>query len=128
MKTEDAGQTWTNVFHSNEEDMYYFNGISCSSESHCIAVAEGDDYIGCKAFVTFDGGATWEDTLTTSGVVPTTAVSLIGVDWVDDNEGWLVGTEKNGRLLTGIFYKTIDGGKTFSIGQVANGVFFFLFA
>ena len=40
-KTTDAGQTWQTVFHSQPSDVYYFNGISCSSDTHCVAVAEG---------------------------------------------------------------------------------------
>jgi photosystem II stability/assembly factor-like uncharacterized protein len=125
-KTTDAGKTWETVFESKPEDVYYFNGISCSSESHCVAVAEGDDYTGCKAFVTFDGGVTWEDTLTSSGAVPTNAVSLMSVDWVSETEGWLAGTAKNGRTLTGLFYKTVDGGKTYKIEQVIKNYIIFL--
>jgi photosystem II stability/assembly factor-like uncharacterized protein len=41
-KTTDGGATWTKVFSTNlETDYLYFNGISCSSESHCVVVAEG---------------------------------------------------------------------------------------
>lgn len=40
-KTTDGGATWSTVFHSEPTDVYYFNAISCSSETHCVAVAEG---------------------------------------------------------------------------------------
>ena len=40
-KTEDGGVTWEIVFHSEPDDLYYFNAISCSSDKHCVAVAEG---------------------------------------------------------------------------------------
>ncbi|CAE7534200.1 unnamed protein product, partial [Symbiodinium microadriaticum] len=63
-KTTDAGQTWQTVFQSDPSDTYYFNSIACSSDTHCVAVAEGANYVtDCKAFVTFDGGETWTNTL-----------------------------------------------------------------
>lgn len=42
-KTSDGGATWDVVFRSQPEDVYYFNGISCSSDTHCVAVAEGSN-------------------------------------------------------------------------------------
>ena len=75
-KTTDGGQTWETVFQSAPTDTYYFNSIACSSETHCVAVAEGANYVDdCKAFVTFDGGETWTETL--AGSVPSDAVSLM---------------------------------------------------
>ena len=90
-KTIDGGVTFNTVFQSDlTTDYYYFNSISCSSESHCVAVAEGDDAINggylVLAYVTFDGGLTWENTLT-KDVIPSGVVSIMGSDWVDDNEG-----------------------------------------
>jgi photosystem II stability/assembly factor-like uncharacterized protein len=35
---------------------FYFNEIDCSSETHCVAVAEGDNG---WIFTTRDGGKTW---------------------------------------------------------------------
>jgi hypothetical protein len=37
-KTTDGGKTFTKVF--EQDGSFYFNGIHCSSEDHCIAVAE----------------------------------------------------------------------------------------
>lgn len=113
-KTTDGGATWNVVFHSSDSDVYYFNGISCSSETHCVAVAEGNVYV---AFMTSDGGATWKETLTSSGNVPDNLVSMMGAAWQDDNNGWLAGVAKDGRTLTGIFFKTTDGGNTYTVGQ-----------
>ena len=50
-KTSDGGKTFTTLFHNEGE--YYFNGIHCASETHCLAVAEGDT--GTHIFVTHDG-------------------------------------------------------------------------
>lgn len=121
-KTTDGGKTFQQVFSSNlETDYWYFNSISCSSETHCVAVAEGDDAVtggyASLAFVTFDGGVTWTNPLT-SDVLPSGMVSMMGSAWVSDTEGWLGGTMKDGRKLSAVFFKTEDGGKTYSVAQV----------
>ena len=43
---------------------------------------------------------------------------MMGAAWEDDSVGWVAGTAKNGRDLTGLFYKTTDGGNTYSLEQV----------
>lgn len=110
-KTTDGGKTWTQVFSSNlETDYYYFNGIACSNVDHCTVVGEGDDVNGGYlnvAFTTFDGGVTWERVLSAADV------SMMSVDYLNDNEGWLIGSRKAGRKLSAVLYRTTDGGKTF---------------
>lgn len=125
-KTTDGGLTWQTVFESDRlNDYYYFNSISCSSEDHCVAVAEGDDAVNggylVRAFVTFDGGVTWTNALT-EDVVPSTVVSMMGASWASETEGWLAGTGKNGRKLSGLFFHTVDGGKTYALAQVTGNV------
>jgi hypothetical protein len=120
-KTTDGGNTWKTVFQSDLlNDYYYFNQISCSSDTHCIAVAEGDDAINggylVKAIVTFDGGDTWTDALTAENT-PENAVSVMGAAWETNDEGWVGITTKNGRTLSTAFMKTEDGGKTFALHQ-----------
>jgi photosystem II stability/assembly factor-like uncharacterized protein len=115
-KTTDGGKTWTQVFSTDlEADFLYFNGISCGSELNCIVVAEGDDASGgykTVAYSTFDGGKTWEANLVT------TDVGLMQVKFVNDKEAWLAGTGKSGRSIVGQFYRTTDGGKTYTLVQV----------
>ena len=110
-KTTDGGKTWTQVFSSNlETDWYYFNGIACSNENHCTVVGEGDNADGSYVnvvYTTFDGGATWERVMSTNDD------SMTAVDYINDNEGWIAGTRKEGRNVYGVFYRTMDGGKTF---------------
>jgi photosystem II stability/assembly factor-like uncharacterized protein len=99
-----------------ETDYYYFNGIACSSVDHCTVVGEGDDGVGGYlnvAYTTFDGGNTWERTLSAGDV------SMMGVDYINDNEGWVAGTKKSGRNLIAQFYHTLDGGKTFKVEEVS---------
>lgn len=42
----------------------------------------------------------------------------MGAAWEDDSVGWVAGTSKDGHVLTGLFYKTTDGGSTYSLEQV----------
>jgi len=115
-KTTDGGETWETVFTSEASDAYYFNAIDCSSELHCVAVTEGQTVDDFHAFVTFDGGATWTDSLVESPI-PSNTVSFTSAAWKDDMEGWVAGAVQNGRSLSGLFMKTSDGGKTFSVEQ-----------
>jgi photosystem II stability/assembly factor-like uncharacterized protein len=116
-KTTDGGNTWTQVFITDlENDIIYFNGISCSSESHCAVVGEGYDSTGnykTVGYVTFDGGVTWSPSLTTQDV------GLMQVKFISETEGWAAGTSKEGRNLYGQFYWTNDGGKTWALKQVS---------
>jgi photosystem II stability/assembly factor-like uncharacterized protein len=115
-KTTDGGKTWTEVFRTNPDDALYFNGISCSSESHCAVVAEGEDEAGndkTVGYVTFDGGVTWSPSLTTGDL------SLIQVKFISELEGWAAGTGRSGRGVSGQFYHTNDGGKTWELAQVS---------
>lgn len=115
-KTTDGGKTWSKVFETNLfEDYLYFNAISCASEQNCVVIAEGDDSTGAyrtAAYTTFDGGNTWDKTFESSELV-----SLMGFKFASPDEGWMLGTAKVGRMLTGKFFRTTDGGKTFELYQ-----------
>lgn len=119
-KTVDGGVTWTTVFQSDlNNDYFYFNAIDCSSETHCVAVAEGDANADggndARAYVTFDGGATWTNAIPReTWPEDTELVSIMGASWVSETEGWLGATAKNRGALTGIFFHTTDGGKTYN--------------
>ena len=104
------------MFESAPDDVYYFNAISCYSDSHCVAVAEGEDATSYHAYVTFDGGDTWTDGLV--GNIPAGAFSVVAVDMISDSEVWLPVSTKSGRLMSTNFMKSADGGKTYSSGQV----------
>lgn len=119
-KTTDGGATFTEVFHSEPTDNYYFNGIACSSELHCVAAAEGESFEDNVAVVTFDGGVTW----TKSDIAfDASTVSCTSVAWITETEGWLGATAKDGRNLEGLFYKTTDGGKSYTLDQKVDNCF-----
>lgn len=118
-KTTDGGKTWTQVLTTNlAEDYIYFNEISCSSETNCIVVGEGDSADGgylTVAYTTFDGGNTWEKTFSSSDFV-----SLMSVKFVSATDAWLLTTQKSSRGLVGNFFKTTDGGKTFNLDNTLS--------
>lgn len=120
-KTTDGGATWSTVFPNDPSNFFYFNAIDCSSDLHCVAVAEGDDADGeydIRAYVTFDGGESWNNAIPKSTwPEDTVMVSIAGAAWVDDNEGWLGATAKNRGLLQAQFFHTTDGGKTYTVEQ-----------
>ena len=115
-RTTDAGSTWETVFELNGQ--FYFNGIECSSDQDCCAVAEdqgnnvtSDD--GTYIYCTSDGGATWtENYRNTDG-----AASLTDIAALSPQEYWAVGAELGSiSPLYPTFFHTVDAGKTWSAG------------
>jgi len=120
-KTTDAGATWTQVFASPSDALYYFNAISCSSETLCVAVAEGDSSTGGSitlAFTTNDGGNTW--TQTYSG----TDYSLMAAAFVPGTQtAWIGPVTHSAKGMTGQFYQSTDGAQTWKLYQSLSGCY-----
>lgn len=114
-KTTDGGATFQTVYTSPAGSYYYANGISCSDESHCVVVAEGylsDGTPSVWAFVTFDGGDTWTNTLTKGEGES----GLMSASFLSATEGWLGGFGVGDqRQYEGHFWYTSDGGKSWEI-------------
>ena len=58
VKSTDGGQTWTSLF--MDTGNFYFNGIDCFDDTHCVAVGEGfgqdgSASPGARVYVTTDG-------------------------------------------------------------------------
>jgi photosystem II stability/assembly factor-like uncharacterized protein len=121
-KTTDGGKTWKKVF--QKDGSFYFNGIHCHSEDHCIAVAEGHNCqpAGSYIYVTKDGGATWNMTHNDVGG----GATLMGARMVSDTEGWAAGGLGSSFSFEGRFYHTTDGGSTWTKealkGMLAMGI------
>jgi photosystem II stability/assembly factor-like uncharacterized protein len=116
-KTVDGGKTWTKVF--QQDDYFYFNGIHCSSETSCIAVAEGHNCAkpGAHIFTTTDGGKTWTQTMSDPG----SNSGLFGARMVSATEGWAAGGGASSTgMMEGRFWHTMDGGKTWSKEPLAG--------
>lgn len=129
-KTADAGETWTKVYASKATDAYYFNAISCSSDDHCVAVAEGtgasdvsasgsatERYV--MAMLTTDGGATWERVFESYDYQASMAVTLTSA-----TEGWMSPSRyANPDSPLGVatdFLFTTDGGATWAVNQTLD--------
>jgi len=121
-RTTDGGKTWTEVFHSEEGSEYYFNGISCSSATHCVVVGEGTDVTtgGDMTLVltTTDGGKSWVNTFNSTEVV-----SAVGVKLIDSKNGWFGGLVKKRLDYEGQFFFTSDGGATWTLAQAVSGCY-----
>jgi hypothetical protein len=90
------------------------------SELQCVVVGEGYSASSeplTVAYSTFDGGDTWQLAHSNSDV------SLMGVKLVSPTEGYLFGTAKKGRNLSGQFWATSDGGKSFALKQSLSNCF-----
>lgn len=120
-KTSDAGKTFTKVFSTAPSDMWYFNQISCSSETNCVAVGEGQSSDGTSltlAVVTNDGGATWTKTEFGSDYA-----SLMAAKMVSDTEVWIAPLQAGRGKFQADFLHSTDGGKTFTLAQSLENCF-----
>ena len=45
---------------------------------------------------------------------------MMGAAWENDEIGWVAGVAKDGRTLSGLFYKTEDGGDSWTLQQVCK--------
>lgn len=121
-KTTDGGKTFSKVFESTSTDQFYFNAISCGSETNCVAVAEGEVTANkviqhtTFAYMTSDGGASWSKVFD-GGY---TYMSIIPVKMISETEGWmgpsgyLPGSKT--QVVTDFMF-TSDGGATWTIDQ-----------
>mmetsp|Transcript_110234 Transcript_110234/g.321022 ORF Transcript_110234/g.321022 Transcript_110234/m.321022 type:complete len:387 (-) Transcript_110234:119-1279(-) len=121
-KTSDGGKTFEKVFSSAATDSFYFNAISCGSETSCVAVAEGEvpdtKIIIPQSFAyhTENGGKTWKKVFDGGDAYK----SLMGVKMVNELEGWMVpsGMKENSTTVAVTdFMYTSNGGATWELNQ-----------
>ena len=121
-KTTDGGKTWKNVF--QQDGSFYFNGIHCHDEEHCIAVAEGHNCAnpGAHIFTTHDGGANWNQTMFEAGA----GSGIMGARMVSATEGWAAGGKGSNLSFEGQFWHTTDAGNSWTNeplkGMLAMGI------
>jgi len=112
-KTADGGKTWTTVF--NDTGNFYFNDIDCPTTTDCWAVGEsGTDspQPGIRIIHSADGGANWDVQL----YIANGSYSLMDIFMLNATTGWACGGIFF-RGITGTFYLTNDGGKTWQLAQ-----------
>lgn len=107
LKSSDGGKTWESLFF--DQGNFYFNGIDCVDETHCVAVGEGFGHDGsaspgARVYVTTDG-----KTFTMSHHEAVDGASLMTAKMFDGNSH-----VAGGKLAKGISLHTADGGKTYA--------------
>jgi len=106
-KTEDSGKTWKTTFESTD---WYPNGISCPTVNSCWVVGEAlkdSPKPGIRILHTGDGGKNWDVQL----FDPNPEMSLMAVEFTDENEGWAAGGHLSRLQFMGHFWHTVNGGK-----------------
>ena len=118
--TTDCGQTWkaSHALDLANIQMAYFkpSDISFSDNQHGWVMVHLDagmmhDYI--TIFATSDGGQTWKEVVDPTGQSLPQSCYKNGMVFLDANTGWVAGD--CGGVMSGVyFYKTTDGGKTWT--------------
>jgi photosystem II stability/assembly factor-like uncharacterized protein len=119
--TGDGGQTWGRQ--SLPESASLLNRIDFVDSQHGWAVglkrSGQQDYSGpqhaAAIYRTTDGGQTWAE-----AYAPDLAITLTGVDFVDADNGWVVGFPFNSGVEGGFAFHTSDGGQTWERENVGG--------
>jgi photosystem II stability/assembly factor-like uncharacterized protein len=122
VKTTDGGKTWTSLFY---DETFYFNQIGCTDANHCCAVGEADSSSepGVRIYCTTDG-TNWNRIMYNDNP----NMSIMALRFIDSNNGWAAGGDLAEFGITGYFWQTTDGGKTWTNttvpGQYGNDISF----
>jgi len=116
-RTTDGGKTWQTVY-NDTTGSFYFNDIDCPTAKNCWAVGEAESDSprpGIRILHSGDGGNTWQEQL----YIGDPTYSLIEIAMLNETEGWAAGAVLT-RSITGQFYHTTDGGKTWTTAQTLS--------
>lgn len=108
-KTSDAGKTWEMLY--SNKGSFYFNGIHCFSETHCVAVAEGHKGTtpGMHIFTTTDG-TNFNQTYYVAGG------GAMMPRMLSETEVWVAATEKGAIEEKSVMLHSTDGGHSWAPG------------
>jgi cysteine peptidase B len=111
-KTTDGGNTWTTQVSLSTN--FYYNGVDCSSATHCVAVGEGfNENAGGHIWLTEDG-TTWKQVFfAASGAQGQYSFMSVRFSGPKGQEVWVGGSLMVSQTSSlGIFYHSADGGKS----------------
>lgn len=116
LKTTDGGNTFFSQF--EDSGHFYFNQIGCGTETHCCAVGEADTdspQPGIQIWCTFDGSS-WSKMY--YGSDPT--FSALSLQFLTDQHIFVGGASLRQQLIEGIFWESLDGGKSWNASFVKD--------
>jgi len=113
VKTIDGGKTWSSQYYNSS--YFYFNQITCSTETHCVAVGESQTrpgkgkpkVPGIHIFLTTDGQH-WDEVFFQAA----DWMSIFAVTFVTPEVVWACGCDLGSDPITGFWWISRDGGKT----------------
>jgi len=114
-KTTDAGATWTTI--NTDTGNFYYNGIHCSDDDHCVVTAEAHGSVsapGGHIFTTANGGANWTQT----HFEPNGGMMAARFTSAGSKEVWVAGTGTKAREPCANMYHSTDSGNTWATYQV----------
>lgn len=111
--THDYGKTWDTV--SFNESYWQLEDISCGTPTTCMAVGAGmKQFPGAIVLRTTDGGKTWEQSLflPSEGGEIVYLLGAVSANPANPMEYWVGGGYQDANGNKALFYRTIDGGKS----------------
>jgi len=124
VKSTDGGQTWVSQYWNTS--YFYFNQITCASETHCVAVGESQTkpgkgkpkVAGIHIFLTTDGEH-WDEVFFQEAEW----MSIFAVTFVSDQVVWASGCDLGSDPIFGFFWVSRDGGKTWKVSDTLKKVY-----
>ena len=121
--TKDAGQSWTDITPTNFNSAYGSPGIAFADNQHGTVVIAALDPnpagagINYSILQTTDGGRTWSTkplSISPADALAFYYPSKVSLQFLDAHIGWLRIRHEGGDSDSGLLFKTIDGGVTWS--------------
>jgi len=124
VKTTDGGNTWVSQYYNTS--YFYFNQITCATETHCVTVGESQTrpgkgkpkVPGIHIFLTTDG-THWNEVFFQEAEW----MSIFAVTFVTPNVVWASGADLGSDPIRGFFWVSRDGGKTWKIDTEIKNVY-----
>ena len=120
--SNDGGQTWTQRTLASGTGGSPLRSVSCSSAMHCVAVGanvlgEEDSTVAGEAYVTTDGGTTWQP-----APLPANTAAVDQVTCGSDQTCLVGGSSDRRGGTAAAFAETSDGGTSWTAASPPSGM------